>query len=68
MPALGKIAHDLQDAALLRFHFGHAHRPACVEVFGEQFCRAQAGSGEVDAGIDTRWQRVAAALGKVSTW
>lgn len=31
-------------------------------------CRAQAGSGEVDAGIDTRWQRVAAALGKVSTW
>ena len=31
-------------------------------------CRAQAGSGEVDAGIDTRWERVAAALGKVSTW
>ncbi|MCC8393185.1 flagellar assembly protein FliH [Paraburkholderia sp. MMS20-SJTR3] len=31
-------------------------------------CRAQAGSGEVDAGIETRWQRVAAALGKVSTW
>ncbi|CAH2897080.1 MAG: Flagellar assembly protein FliH [uncultured Paraburkholderia sp.] len=31
-------------------------------------CRAQAGSGEVDAGIDIRWERVAAALGKVSTW
>jgi flagellar assembly protein FliH len=31
-------------------------------------CRAQAGSGEVDAGIDTRWERVAAAPGKVSTW
>ena len=31
-------------------------------------CRAQAGTGEVDAGIDTRWERVAAALGKVSTW
>jgi flagellar assembly protein FliH len=31
-------------------------------------CRAQAASGEVDAGIDTRWERVAAALGKVSTW
>ncbi|MBW9106377.1 flagellar assembly protein FliH [Paraburkholderia phenoliruptrix] len=31
-------------------------------------CRAQAGSGEVDAGIETRWERVAAALGKVSTW
>jgi flagellar assembly protein FliH len=31
-------------------------------------CRAQAATGEVDAGIDTRWQRVAAALGKVSAW
>lgn len=31
-------------------------------------CRAQASTGEVDAGIDTRWERVAAALGKVSTW
>ncbi|MDE1181214.1 flagellar assembly protein FliH [Paraburkholderia sp.] len=31
-------------------------------------CRAQAHSGEVDAGIDTRWERVAAALGKVSKW
>ncbi|SMG38829.1 flagellar assembly protein FliH [Paraburkholderia susongensis] len=31
-------------------------------------CRAQASTGEVDAGIDTRWQRVAAALGKASTW
>ncbi|OLL29271.1 flagellar assembly protein FliH [Burkholderia sp. SRS-W-2-2016] len=38
---------------------------AAVERGG---CRAQAGSGEVDAGIETRWQRVAAALGKVSTW
>ncbi|MFM0200986.1 flagellar assembly protein FliH [Paraburkholderia fungorum] len=31
-------------------------------------CRAQANTGEVDAGIDTRWERVAGALGKVSTW
>lgn len=31
-------------------------------------CRAQAATGEVDAGIGTRWERVAAALGKVSTW
>ncbi|WP_205962479.1 flagellar assembly protein FliH [Paraburkholderia phosphatilytica] len=31
-------------------------------------CRAAAASGEVDAGIATRWERVAAALGKVSTW
>jgi flagellar assembly protein FliH len=31
-------------------------------------CRAQAATGEVDAGIDTRWERVATALGKVSTW
>jgi flagellar assembly protein FliH len=31
-------------------------------------CRAHAGTGEVDAGIETRWERVAAALGKASTW
>jgi flagellar assembly protein FliH len=31
-------------------------------------CRAQAATGEVDATINTRWERVAAALGKVSTW
>lgn len=31
-------------------------------------CRAQAASGEVDAAVSTRWERVAAALGKVSTW
>jgi flagellar assembly protein FliH len=31
-------------------------------------CRAHAGTGEVDAGLDTRWERVAAALGKASTW
>ncbi len=31
-------------------------------------CRAHANTGEVDAGIGTRWERVAAALGKVSTW
>ncbi|MFC0402623.1 flagellar assembly protein FliH [Paraburkholderia rhizosphaerae] len=31
-------------------------------------CRAQAATGEVDATLGTRWERVAAALGKVSTW
>jgi flagellar assembly protein FliH len=31
-------------------------------------CRAQAASGEVEAGIDTRGERVATALAKVSTW
>src|SRR5258708_14394199 len=31
-------------------------------------CRAHAATGEVDAGIGARWERVAAALGKVSTW
>jgi flagellar assembly protein FliH len=31
-------------------------------------CRAQAASGEVDASVGTRWERVAAALGKVSPW
>jgi flagellar assembly protein FliH len=31
-------------------------------------CRAQAASGEVDASIGTRWERVAATLGKVSQW
>ena len=31
-------------------------------------CRAHAATGEVDASISSRWERVAAALGKVSTW
>lgn len=31
-------------------------------------CRAQAATGEIDATIGSRWQRVAAALGKMSTW
>lgn len=31
-------------------------------------CRAQAANGEIDASVGTRWERVAAALGKVSTW
>lgn len=31
-------------------------------------CRAQAASGEIDASIGSRWERVAAALGKVSPW
>jgi flagellar assembly protein FliH len=38
---------------------------AAVERGG---CRAQAASGEVDATLKTRWERVSAALGKVSTW
>ncbi|WP_323119553.1 flagellar assembly protein FliH [Burkholderia alba] len=31
-------------------------------------CRAHAATGEVDATLTTRWERVAAALGKVSSW
>jgi flagellar assembly protein FliH len=31
-------------------------------------CRAQAATGEIDATLGTRWQRVVAALGKVSQW
>jgi len=31
-------------------------------------CRAQAASGEVDASLGTRWERVAAALGKNRPW
>jgi flagellar assembly protein FliH len=31
-------------------------------------CRAHAATGEVDATIGSRWERVAAALGKVSAW
>ena len=37
LAAFGQIAHDLQDLALLRLDFRHAHRTARVEVFGEQF-------------------------------
>ncbi|HWX12180.1 MAG TPA: FliH/SctL family protein, partial [Trinickia sp.] len=38
---------------------------AAVERGG---CRAQAASGAIDASVGTRWERVAAALGKVSQW
>ncbi len=31
-------------------------------------CRAQASTGEIDATLSTRWERVAAAVGKVSAW
>lgn len=31
-------------------------------------CRAHAATGEIDATVDSRWERVAAALGKVSPW
>lgn len=31
-------------------------------------CRAQAATGETDAGIATRWERVTAALGKARPW
>jgi flagellar assembly protein FliH len=31
-------------------------------------CRAHAASGEIDATVSTRWERVAAALGKVNPW
>lgn len=31
-------------------------------------CRAQSASGEIDASLPTRWERVAAALGKQQTW
>lgn len=31
-------------------------------------CRAQAASGEIDATLPTRWERVAAALGHTSEW
>jgi flagellar assembly protein FliH len=38
---------------------------AAVERGG---CRAQAATGEVDATLGTRWERVAAALDRVSAW
>jgi flagellar assembly protein FliH len=31
-------------------------------------CRAQAATGEVDATVASRWERVAAALGRIRTW
>ena len=43
----------------------HVRTDSTVERGG---CRAQAASGEVDATLKTRWERVAAALGKVNTW
>jgi flagellar assembly protein FliH len=49
----------------LRARGWNVRTDAAIERGG---CRAQAATGEVDATIGTRWERVAAALGKVSTW
>jgi flagellar assembly protein FliH len=43
----------------------HVRTDTAIERGG---CRAEAASGEIDASVGTRWERVAAALGKVSQW
>lgn len=61
------------DIALVQIHLQDALLAAGWTVRADPSiarggCRAQGGSGEIDATLPTRWERVAAALGQISSW
>ncbi|EON11861.1 flagellar assembly protein FliH [Pandoraea sp. SD6-2] len=61
------------DVALIEAHVGVELRAAGWSVRADPTierggCKAEAASGEVDATVGTRWQRVMAALGKDLPW
>ncbi|RUN88523.1 flagellar assembly protein FliH, partial [Pandoraea apista] len=62
-----------EDVALVETHVGAELRTAGWTVRADPTierggCKAEAASGEVDATVATRWQRVMAALGKDLPW
>jgi flagellar assembly protein FliH len=60
-----------EDAALVREHLHQELNDAvvCVDTHLERGdCRVKTGSGQVDATLATRWQRLAQALGQNSNW
>ncbi|VVE16483.1 flagellar assembly protein FliH [Pandoraea terrigena] len=62
-----------EDVALVEAHVGAELRAAGWAVRADPAierggCKAEAASGEVDATVATRWQRVMAALGKDLPW
>lgn len=60
-----------EDAALVREHLSQELNDAavCVDTRLERGdCRVKTGSGQVDATLATRWQRIAQALGQNSSW
>lgn len=60
-----------EDAALVREHLAHELNGCtiCVDTHLERGdCRIKTGSGQVDATLTTRWQRIAQALGQNNSW
>ena len=60
-----------EDAALVREHLSHELNDCTVRVdahLERGDCRIKTGSGQVDATLATRWQRIAQALGQNSSW
>ncbi|MDQ3184949.1 MAG: flagellar assembly protein FliH [Pseudomonadota bacterium] len=59
------------DAALVREHLNHELNDCtvCVDSHLKRGdCKIKTGSGQVDATLATRWQRIAQALGQNSNW
>lgn len=61
------------DAVLIKQHMGEELEKAGWRVAEENHmerggCRVETASNQVDASTETRWQRIAAALGKESEW
>lgn len=70
-PALLFVNPD--DAALITQHMGDELTKAGWRVAEEMSmarggCRVETASNQIDSGIETRWQRIAAALGKDLDW
>lgn len=70
-PALLHLHPD--DAALIQTHMGDEISTAGWRIVEDMHmtrggCRVETASNQVDATTETRWQRIAAALGKESEW
>lgn len=70
-PALLHLHPD--DAALIKTHMGDEISTAGWRIVEDTHmtrggCRVETASNQVDATTETRWQRIAAALGKESEW
>lgn len=76
LPQFGHHAHLVlhpDDAALVRSHLGGALEHAGWKIFEDPSlerggCRVESPSTQVDATLETRWQRVLASLAESSRW
>jgi flagellar assembly protein FliH len=76
LPALGESRYlhlNPQDAALAREHLAEAIESAGWKIAEDASiarggCRATTSHGEADATLDSRWQAIAASLGRQGNW